>query len=348
MRIFVTANAAAGLLAVAGLLAAAPAAAQNAIADFYRGKTVTIAAGSSAGGGLDTYGRLVARHLGRFIPGNPTVIVQNMPGAGSLTAARHLYSVAPKDGTHIATVLPSALLESLIGSTDRKTYDPTRFNYLGNANSETLVCVTRRDAPVKHFSEVFEKELIVGSTGPGSTLQEGPAVSKNLLGAKINIVAGYKGSREVSLAVLKNEIHGVCGLAWSSAKQQYQDLLDPNGVVQILVQEDSKPHPELQGRAPLTIDFAKTAEQRAVLEIFYSQAIFTRPFLLPPDVPEARVAALRKAFMETMKSEELQAEARKQQTEAAASPGEDVEALIRKIYATPPEIVEQLKKASGK
>lgn len=325
-----------------------PAMAQDAIADFYRGKTVTIAAGSSAGGGLDTYGRLVGRHLGRFIPGNPTVIVQNMPGAGSLTAARHLYSVAPKDGTHIATVLPSALLESLIGSTDRKVYDPTKFNYLGNANSETLVCITRRDAPVKKFADVFEKELIVGSTGPGSTLQEGPAVTKNLLGAKINIVAGYKGSREVSLAVLKNEIHGVCGLAWSSAKQQYQDMFEPNGVVQVLVQEDTKTHPELTGKAPLTMDFAKTPEQRAVLEIFYSQAVFTRPFILPPDVPKERVAALRKAFMDTMKSPELQADARKQQTEADASPGEDVAALIEKIYATPPDIVEQLKKASGK
>lgn len=341
-------------LLVAGLALAAPTAlatsaqAQDAISDFYRGKTVTIAAGSSAGGGLDTYGRLVGRHLGKFIPGNPTVIVQNMPGAGSLTAARHLYSVAPKDGTHIATVLPSALLESLIGSTDRKVYDPTRFNYLGNANSETLVCISRRDAPVKAFGEAFDKELIVGSTGPGSTLQDGPAVLKNLLGAKINIVAGYKGSREVSLALLKNEIHGVCGLAWSSAKQQYQDMFDPGGVVQVLLQEDARTHPELSGKAPLAIDFAKTPEQRAVLEIFYSQAKFTRPFLLPPEVPRDRVAALRKAFMETMNSADLQAEARKQQTEAQASPGDEVEALVNKIYATPPHIVEQLKKASGK
>ena len=329
-------------------LGAAPAHSQGAIADFYRGKTVTIAAGSSAGGGLDTYGRLVGRHLGKHIPGNPTVIVQNMPGAGSLTAARHLYSVAPKDGTHIATVLPSALLESLIGSTDRKTYDPTKFNYLGNANSETLVCITRRDAPVKTFTDAFQQELIVGSTGPGSTLQDGPNVLKNLLGAKINIVAGYKGSREVSLAVLKNEIHGVCGLAWSSAKQQYQDLFAPDGIVKVFLQEDSRSHPELAGKAPIAIDFAKTPEQRAVLEIFYSQAIFTRPFLLPPDVQQERVAALRKAFMETMKSAELQAEARKQQTEAIASPGEEVAALIAKIYATPPDIVEQLRKASGK
>ncbi len=336
-------------LLTATVAASVPAAAQDAaIADFYRGKTVTIAAGSSAGGGLDTYGRLLARHLGKHIPGNPTVIVQNMPGAGSLVAARHLYSVAPKDGSHMATVLPGALLDALLSGTDRKTYDPTRFNYLGNANSETLVCVARRDAPVKHFKDVFEREFVVGATGPGSTLVDSPNVTKNLLGAKINIISGYKGSREVSLAVLKNEVQGICGLAWSSAKQQYQDLFSPNGEVFVLVQEDSKTHPELAGKAPLAIDFAKTPEQREVLEIFYSQAIFTRPFLFPPDVPKERVAAMRRAFNETMKSQELQADARKQQTEAEASTGEEVQALIDKIFASSPEVVEQLKKASGK
>ena len=336
------------VILIATAFMATPAIAQDSIADFYRGKTVTIAAGSSAGGGLDTYGRLLARHLGKFIPGNPNVIVQNMPGAGSLVAARHLYSVAPKDGTHLATVLPGALLDALLSGGDRKAYDPTKFNYVGNANSETLVCVTRRDAPVKHFKDVFEQELVVGATGPGSTLQDSPAVTANLLGAKIKIIAGYKGSREVSLAVLKNEVHGVCGLAWSSAKQQYPDMFSPNSEVLLLVQEASRTHRELAGKAPLAIDFAKTPQQRAVLEIFYSQAVFTRPFLLPPGVSPERVAAMRKAFMETMKSPELQADARKQQTEAEASPGEEVAALIDKIYASSAEVVEQLKKASGK
>ncbi len=336
------------IILTACIFAALPAAAQEPIAEFYRGKTITIAAGSSAGGGLDTYGRLLARHLGAHVPGNPTVIVQNMPGAGSLVAARHLYSVAPKDGTQMATVLPGALLDALLSGTDRKVYDPTKFNYIGNANSETLVCVTRRDAPVKHFKDVFERELVVGATGPGSTLQDSPAVTANLLGAKIRIIAGYKGSREVSLAVLKNEVHGVCGLAWSSAKQQYPDMFSPTSEVQLLVQEDARTHPELAGKAPLAVDFAKTPEQRAVLEIFYSQAIFTRPFLFPPGVPADRVAAMRKSFMSAMKSPELQADARKQQTEAESSPGEEVAALIDKIYAASPAVVEQLRKASGK
>jgi tripartite-type tricarboxylate transporter receptor subunit TctC len=331
---------------VACLAIASAAHAQDKTADFYKGKVITILAGSSAGGGLDTYARLLARHLGDFIPGKPKTVVQNMPGAGSLIAARYLYTKSAKDGTQLAIVLPGALLYNLLKKDIRPAYDPTKLNYVGNANSETVVCVIRRDAPVKDFKDVFEnKELIVGGTGPGSTMIDYPNVARVILGAKIKLIPGYKGSRQVSLAANKNEVHGACGLAWSSAKQQYAGIEDGKGPFKVLVQEDVKTHPELKGKAPLAIDFAKTAGQKEALTLMYAQGIITRPFIMPPGVPADRVAAMRKAFMETMNSKALQADATKQKTEAVATDGAFVQDLVARIYKAPAATVAQLKAA---
>lgn len=338
----------ASLFAALTAALASPAAAQN-VADFYKGRTFTIVAGSSAGGGLDIYARLLARHVGRHIPGNPTVIVQNMPGAGSLAAARHLYSVAPKDGAQSAIVLPGALLDPLMTGADLKNYDPTKFNYLVNANAETISCIVRKDAPVQEFGQLFEKELVVGGTGPGSSLVDYPVITRNLMGMKLELIPGYKGSREVSLAVRQNEVHGVCGLAWSSAKQQYPEIFDPNGNLKVLVQEDSRPNAELvKLGAPLAINFAKTPQVRSALEVYYSQGQISRPFILPPGVPADRVAALRKAFSSALADPALKADAQKQKLDANPNPGEDVQKLVDSIYATPAPIVEMLRKASAK
>ena len=335
------------LAAVASPAAMASAASAQDVAGFYKGKTFTIVAGSSAGGGLDIYGRLLARHVGRHIPGNPTVIVQNMPGAGSLTAARHLYAVAPKDGTQTAIVLPGALLDPLLSGGDLKIYDPTKFNYLINANAETISCIVRKDAPVQEFGQLFEKELVVGGTGPGSSLVDYPLITRNLMGMKLKLIAGYKGSREVSLAVRQNEVQGICGLAWSSAKQQYPEIFDPKSNLRVLVQEDTKPNAEMQKLgAPLAINFAKTPEIRAALEVFYSQGQISRPFILPPGVPADRVAALRKAFTAALADSALREDAKKQRLDANPNPGEDVQKLIEKIYATPADIIALLRKAA--
>lgn len=320
--------------------------AKDPIADFYRGRTVTIVAGSSVGGGLDVYARLLARHLQRFIPGNPTVVATNMPGAGSLIAAKHLYTVAPKDGTHIAIFLPGAIFEPLFGTTERASFDPTKLNFIGNGNSEAVVCIARRDAPVQTYGDVFQKELVIGATGPGSTLVDYPVVIRNLLGAKLKIISGYKGSREVSLAVQQGELQGICGLGWSSAKLQYPDLFQPNSPVKVLALEDVKAHPELADKnIPLTVDFAKTPEQRQVLNLFYTQGVITRPFAVPPGVPQERVAALRKAFIDTMRSPELQADAAKQRTDAVPQTGEELQQIVTTLYATPPQLIAQLKDA---
>jgi tripartite-type tricarboxylate transporter receptor subunit TctC len=336
------------LAAATALSASVPARAQDAVANFYKGRTLTIIAGSSAGGGVDLYGRLIGRHLGKHVPGQPTVIVQNVPGAGSLTAARNLYTIAPKDGSQIGVVLSNALFDPLMKGDDLKSYDPRKFNFLGNANADTAVCVVRRDAPVKSYADLFESELVVGGTGPGSSLVDYPVMARNLLGVKIKLVAGYKGSAEVKLALERNEVQGVCGLLWSSAKQQYPDIFRQDGPVTVLVQEDVKASPAVQQLgAPLITAFAKSPEQRRALEAYLAQGAISRPFLLPPDVPADRVAALRKAFSDALRDPELQAEAARQQMDTNAQAGEDVQALVDQIYATPPELMAQLRKAAA-
>ena len=335
-------------LALAALAAlAAPALAQDPIARFYRGKTLTIIAGSSAGGGVDVYARLVARHLAKHVPGNPAVIVQNSPGAGSLSAARSLYATAPKDGSQIGIVLAGALFEPLMLGEDTKSFDPTRFNYLGDANVDTTVCLVRRDAPVRRFAEIFDKELVVGGTGPGSSLVDYPIVERNLLGAKIKLIAGYKGSNEISLAMQQNEVQGVCGLLWSSAKQQYPDILKPDGWVRVLVQEDTQASPEVARlEVPLIVDFARSPEQRRALEVYLAQGAISRPFLAPPGVPPERVAALRAAFMATLADADLAADAARQRSDVHPNSGAAVQAIVARLYATPPDLMKVIRKAA--
>ena len=324
----------------------APAGAQESPESFYKGRTVTIIAGSAAGGGIDIYARLVGRHLGKHVPGAPNVIVQNMPGAGSLAAARHIYSVAPKDGSALGVVLSTSLFDPLMTGQSLENYDPQKFNYIGNAHAETSVCVVRRDAPVKSYAELADKELIVGGTGAGSALVDYPLMERQLLGSKLKLVSGYKGSADVSLAIQRNEVQGVCGLLWSSAKVQFPDVFQKDGAHKVLVQQDATPLPELKKMGvPLIMDFARTEDQKAALVAFLSRGAVNRPFMMPPGVPEQRVAAMRKAFMETMNDPALVAEAKKQKLGVDANTADEALDLVKKIYATPTHVLDILRKA---
>lgn len=319
--------------------------AQDAVAQFYRDKTVTIIIGSTPGGGTDLYGRLLARHMGKHIPGNPKLVPQNMPGAGSIVATNHLYAAAARDGTVFGSALAGAILDPLLAAGSRK-YEPARFSFVGNANLETQVCVVRRDAPVKRFDDIFKTELIVGGSGPGSALLLYPLFLRNIFGAKIKLVAGYPGSREISLAVLKGEVHGTCGLNLSTAMAQYQNLLE-HPEVRVLVQEDVMRHAGLaKAGVPLAGDFLKSDEDRRVAEVFYVQSQINRVFFAPPEVPADRLAALRKAFMATIADKDMQAEAAKASLELDATPGEKVQELVARIFTTSPAIVERMKKAT--
>jgi tripartite-type tricarboxylate transporter receptor subunit TctC len=331
-------------VAISAWLGVAPASAQDAVADFFHGKQIDIIVGSSAGGGYDTYARLIARHMGDHLPGSPEIVVQNMPGAGSGKAAGYVYSVAPKDGTAMAAVFPGVILDPLIGDVQVQ-YDPNKLIYAGNANSDVYICFVRSDSPAKTFQDTFTHEVILGASNAGGTTRDLPAMLNNLLGTKFRIVTGYAGSKEITLAIERNEVHGACGIGWTGLPTMHPDWFAKK-LMTVLVQLDMKGHPELNAMGvPLATQFARTDQDRQVMELIESQGVFGRPYILPAGVPAERVAALRKAYMDTMNDPALKAEAEKMQLDTGAMSGDDLQALVTKLYALPPAIVARARQA---
>jgi tripartite-type tricarboxylate transporter receptor subunit TctC len=333
------------LIVLAGLaVAAEPALAQDSVEQFYRGKQINLVVGSSAGGGYDTYAREIAKHIGRYIPGNPTIVPQNMPGAGSNKAAGYIYALAPKDGTAIGAIFPGTILQPLIGNTP-PPHDPSKFIYVGSANSDAYMCVARKDAAVQNFKDLLSHVLIIAGASEGATTHDLPVVENSLLGTKFKIVSGYPGMRENTIAIERNEVQGVCGYGWTSLETQHPEWLTRH-FINIIVQESIRGYSKLNDMGvPRTADFAKTDEDRQILELLYSQGIFGRPYVLPPGVPADRVAALRKAFMATMRDETLLAEAEKMKLDINPIAGEDLQALVAKLFALPPPIVKRARQA---
>jgi tripartite-type tricarboxylate transporter receptor subunit TctC len=323
--------------------------AQDAVAEFYRGRQITVIVGSSAGGGYDIYARLLARHMPKHIPGNPAIAISNMAGAGSNAAAAHIYNIAPKDGTIIGALQNSAVLDALLaaflGETKRLRHDATKFIHLGSATVDHYVCIARSDATVKSFNDLLARELIIGASQPGTSTRDYPAMLNNMTGSRIRLVSGYPGTREITLAIEKDEVKGLCGFSWSSLRAQRPNWLQ-SGFIRVLVQEHDKGHPDIDKMGvPLAVDFAKTPDNRRVMELVYSSETFGRPYMMAPGVPPDRIAALRKAFMETMRDPDLLAEARKIGIEIDPISGEELQALAEKIFATPATVVEQAKQA---
>ena len=333
------------IAALSGLAPGFPARAQDAAANFYAGRNITLLVGSTPGGGYDTYARLIQRYLPRHMPGNPGVIVSNMPGAGSNIAANYIYNVAPKDGTFIGALFGGAPLEPLIGSAPVK-HDPSKSQYIVSANNDVYVCVARKDAEVKSFEQALEKELLTGA-GNSSSTSDFPAVLNAVLGAKFKLVVGYPGSREIGLAIDKKEVFGACGLAWPSISVTNSGWFGgPDSTMRILAQTHVRGHAGLNALGiPNAMSFAKTDEQRAMLELFFSQEVFGRPYVVAPEVPGERVAVLRKAFLETLRDPDLLADAAKASLEVDPVPGDEVAKLVAKVYAAPPGIVARIKKA---
>lgn len=332
------------IAAVAALAATVPAAAQDQVEQFYRGKSINLYIGSSAGGGYDTYARVLARHIGKYIPGHPTVVPQNMPGAASNKLAGFIYAVAPRDGTATGAIFPGAVLAPLLGDAQLQ-HDPNKLIYIGSANSDVYTCAVRTDSPVKSFQDVFTRETIVGASNEGGTSRDMPALSNNVLGTKFRVVSGYAGTREISLALERKEVDGLCGFGWTSLNASYPHWLSQN-IVRVLVQENAKGHPDLNRMGvPLAVSFAKTDDDRQVMELVYSQAIFGRPFVVPPGTPPERVAALRKAFMAAFADPELLAEAAKMKLDIEALSGDEVQSLVTKAFALPPRITERAKQS---
>jgi tripartite-type tricarboxylate transporter receptor subunit TctC len=336
---------AAAVGASCAFFASLPANAQSA-ADFYKGKTLSIVIGTSAGGGFDVYGRMIARHMQKHLVGNPNIVASNMPGAGSIRLAQHIYNVAPKDGTVIGAVFSGAIVEHLLGSRDKMPeYDPAKFTYIGSANSEAYVCLTRKDAKVQTFADVLNTEVVLGASASGGSTVDFPHVLRNVLGAKFKIVSGYPGTNEISLAIESGEVQGACGYAWSTVQSRRRHWLTDN-LVNILVQEVPTPHAQMTKMSvPTAQQLAKTEEQRRILDVFYTQLRFGRPYVAGPGIPEDRVVALRKAFVDTLNDPELLKEADKLQIDVDVLEGGAMQKLVADLYATPADIVAKTRAA---
>lgn len=309
----------------------------DAVADFYKGKSIQLLVGYSTGGGYDTYARALARYMGKYIPGNPTLVPQNMPGAGSLKLMNYLYAVAPKDGTVFGTIGRGIALEPLLAG-EGVRFDPNQMNWIGSITNEVSICVSWYTSPIKTFADVLQNELIVGGTGPGADTDMFPKVLNHLLGTKFKLITGYPGGSDALLAMERGEVAGRCGWSYSSL-QATRPTWVKEGKIHILAQIAMQKHPDLPD-VPLVMDYAKSDQQRAALKLILAQQLMARPFVLPPGVPPERVEALRTAFDQAVKDPDFLAEAKQSELEVNPSTGAEVQALLKEIYASPEEIVQ--------
>jgi tripartite-type tricarboxylate transporter receptor subunit TctC len=321
-----------GATAVFLALASNSACSAQSPADFYRGKSLDLYIGYSAGGGYDVYARALARHMGRFIPGNPTIVPKNMPGAGSLVLANWLYNVAPKDGTAFGIIGRGTGFDPLLGST-KAQFDATKFNWLGSMNDEVSVCVAWHATGITTLEQVKQRELTVGGSGPAADTDQFPKVLNASIGTKFKIVTGYPGGNDVDLAMERGEVMGRCGWSWSSVIATHQSWIDDKKI-NVLVQLSLKKHPDLPN-VPLVMDFAKTEQQAQIFKLVFARQPMGRPFLEPPGIPADRVEALRKAFMATLQDREFLAEAEKMKLEINPVSGDEVQRIVQDVYRTP-------------
>jgi len=331
-------GAAAAVLAIASIALAAPIASAQSPADFYKGRNVDLYIGYSVGGAYDLYARVIARHLGKHIPGNPTIVPKNMEGAGSLRLANWIYNVGPKDGTALATIGRGTAFDPLLGSKAAQ-FRADRFTWIGSANNEVSVCVAWKGSGVTRFEDVLTKELIVGGTGQAADTDQFPRILNGVLGAKFKIVSGYPGGNDVTLAMERGEVKGRCGWSWSSVLATHKRWIDDKSIT-VLAQLSLNKHPDLPD-VPLITDFAKGEDQQQIFKLIFARQVMGRPYLAPPGVPADRADALRKAFMDTMRDPEFLAEAEKSQLEITPVAGAEVEKLVNDLYQTPKALADK-------
>jgi len=305
-------------------------------AEFYRGKRIDLAIGYSVGGGYDLYARLIARHLGKHIPGNPEVVPKNMEGAGGMRLANWLASAAPKDGTVIGATSRAMAFEPLLGNKAAQ-YDGTKVIWIGSANDEVSVCVAWHTSGVRTFADAQAKEITVGAGGVAEDTYQFPAILNSMFGAKFKMVTGYPGGTEINLAMERGEVQGRCGFPWSTVKATRQNWLDEKKI-NLLMQFSLNKHADLPD-VPLVTDLARTDEERQILKLIFGRQVLGRPYAAPPGVPKARADALRKAFMDTMADKDFLAEVEKAKLEITAVPGERIESMVLDIYRTTPPAV---------
>jgi tripartite-type tricarboxylate transporter receptor subunit TctC len=333
--------------AVAGMaaLAAASASAQG-VEEFYKGKTVSIVVYTTSGSGYDLAARLLTRHMPHQLPGAPTMIVRNMPGAGGLTATRYLYVTAPKDGTVFGTIGRGIPFEPLLGGASTVDFDPLKFIWMGSPSRESSLAISWHTSQVKTAQDLLTKELIVAGTGASADSEIVPKTLNGLLGTKFKIISGYEGINRAVLSVERGEIEGLAYWSWGAVKTVKPDWVKDKKI-NILFQTAFVPHPEIPD-VPSVLTLAKTEQQTQALKLLFARDIAARPFLMPPDVPKDRADALKRAFEATHKDKEFLAEAEKAQLEIEFVPASEVEEIIHRAYDTPTAVVEMVKKAMGR
>jgi tripartite-type tricarboxylate transporter receptor subunit TctC len=313
------------------------------VEDFYKGRTITVLIGYSPGGSYDSAGRVLAHYMGRYIPGNPSLVPQNMPGAGTLNLVNYLYNVSPKDGTAFGIFARGMAMEPLIGGTNTK-FDATKFTWIGSAANEISLCATYERSPVKTWNDALSKEFTVAGNGSGSDPDVFANVLRNRFGVKNRLISGYPGSAEISLAMERGEIDGRCGWSWSSIKAEKSQWLAEhklNLIVQLALEKAAD-----LPNVPLITEMATDDRQRQILKLIFSRQTMGRPFAGPPGIPADRAAALRKAFDLTMKDPEFLAEAQMRGLEINPVSGRDLEKLIAELYQTPKDVVAEAREAT--
>lgn len=332
----------AACLLVAGIAAASPAAAQSGVGDFYKGRQVSIIVGFPPGGGYDIYARVVARHFSRHLPGAPTIVVQNMPGAGSMNLANHMYSVAPKDGTVIGSVESGIPFEYFYDGKGVR-FDPVKFAWIGGLNEDTSTCGVWHTSPINRFLDLQNREAPFGGTGPAAPPEVESRVSNDVLGAKMKLILGYRGLGDVYAAIEKGELEGSCGITWSSVTAVKPDWLK-EGKWRTLVQIAGKRHNDLPD-VPLVTELARNEADRQVLELLALPNRVGRPYMAPPETPRDRVSALRAAFNATMKDSNFLADAKLAKLPIDPVSAERIEQILSDTAKMPKDVIARMAKS---
>lgn len=300
---------------------------------FYKGRTVSVVVGSSSGGGYDLNARVLAEHMAKYIPGHPTLIVQNMPGAGGLKMAGYMYAVAPKDGSVFAILQRNLTVEPLFST---QSYDATKFAWLGSISNDVSLCISSKASKIETFADLKAQPFIVAGQAAGSESYVFAALLKNLFRANIKIISGYPGTSDMALAMERGEVDGMCGISYSTLKSRFARLLHDKSI-NLLVQASVEREPALSD-VPSMAELAASEQDRAIIKLLVGTQRMARPFMAPPNTPVDRKEALRVAFDRTMADAAFIADAKKQEIDVAPLTGAAVDALLRELYAAPKDI----------
>lgn len=312
------------------------------VEDFYRGKNVTMYIGYSAGGGYDVYARMLARHLGAHIPGKPNIIAQNMPGAGSLKVATYLSEVAPRDGTAFGTFARGMPLYPMLFTPD---FDATKLGYVGSITSDTSVCITWGASRIHSWDDLMTRPSVFGGEGKGSDPDLFATLLKEVFNTQVRLVSGYPGTADITLAMERGEIDGLCGISYSTLKSVHADWLAGHKI-SIIVQAALQKDPALPD-VPSMLDLATETSQKQIVALAVAPQAMARPFVVPPTVPSDRLAALRKAFDETMTDPEFLADAANLNLDVNPMSGAEIGAMVERLYQTPRDVIAKAASAMG-